>query len=169
MRGKDELVGEPGHMAPVVERSGRQHHHNKLVLSLDMSETSSSNDLKKILKLMHKREHEHVVEMEELRATSVGTMRFQGSLQGMTIQILLHNGSSDNFLQPRIAHCLKLPVEDMSSLQVMVRNGNVMSTKTVIKEVQVKVQGHTLKLPVYLLPVSGVDLILGVAWYWTKN
>ncbi|WVZ26157.1 hypothetical protein V8G54_004701 [Vigna mungo] len=100
-------------------------------------------------------------------AAGVGTMRFQGSLNGMTIQILLDSGSSDNFLQPRIAHCLKLPVEEMSSLHVLVGNGNAMSTEGVIKEIQVKVQGHTLTLPVYLLPVSGADLILGAAWLAT--
>ncbi|WVZ00992.1 hypothetical protein V8G54_027061 [Vigna mungo] len=83
------------------------------------------------------------------------------------IEILLDSGSSDHFLQPRIAHCLKLPVEDMSSLQVMVGNGHAMSIEGVIKEVQVKVQGHTLKLPVYLLPISGADLILGAAWLAT--
>ncbi|XP_017406476.1 uncharacterized protein LOC108319747 [Vigna angularis] len=111
---------------------------------------------------------EHHLSLNALKGvTGVGTMRFQGSLQGLTIQILLDSGSSDNFLQPRIAHCLKLPVEDMFSLQVLVGNGNAMSTEGVIKEIQVKVQGHTLKLPVYLLPVFGADLILGAAWLAT--
>ncbi|BAT97484.1 hypothetical protein VIGAN_09094100 [Vigna angularis var. angularis] len=111
---------------------------------------------------------EHHLSLNALKgAAGVGTMRFTGSLQGMTIQILLDSGSSDNFLQPRIAHCLKLPVEAMSSLQVMVGNGNAMSIEGVIKEIQVKLQGHTLKLPVYLLIVSGANLNLGVAWLAT--
>ncbi|XP_014499673.1 uncharacterized protein LOC106760763 [Vigna radiata var. radiata] len=111
---------------------------------------------------------EHHLSLNALKgAAGVGTMRFQGSLNGMTIQILLDSGSSDNFLQPRIAHCLRLPVEEMSSLQVLVGNGNAMLTEGVIKEIQVKVQGHTLTLPVYLLPVSGADLILGAAWLAT--
>ena len=38
-------------------------------------------------------------------------MKFSGTISGMAVQILLDSGSSDNFLQPRIAKCLKLPIE----------------------------------------------------------
>jgi len=41
----------------------------------------------------------------------LGTMKFSGTISGMAVQILLDSGSSDNFLQPRIAKCLKLPIE----------------------------------------------------------
>jgi len=43
-------------------------------------------------------------------AQGVQTMRFVGTLNGMQIQILLDSGSSDNFLQLRIANYLKLPI-----------------------------------------------------------
>jgi len=46
----------------------------------------------------------------------LGTMKFQGSINGMHVQILLNSGSLDNFLESRIAHCLKLPVEPIPNL-----------------------------------------------------
>nr|KYP41284.1 Transposon Ty3-G Gag-Pol polyprotein [Cajanus cajan] len=53
-----------------------------------------------------------------------GTMRFKGVINGLTVQILLDSGSSDNFLQPRIAACLKLPIEPIQNFNVMVGNGS---------------------------------------------
>nr|KYP37665.1 Transposon Ty3-I Gag-Pol polyprotein [Cajanus cajan] len=94
-------------------------------------------------------------------------MRFQGSIQGVSIQILLDSGSYDNFLQPQLANYLKLPVEPISSFQVMVGNGNSLTVEGLIQELKVSVQGHTLTLPVYLLPVSGADLVLGASWLAT--
>nr|KYP39523.1 hypothetical protein KK1_039146 [Cajanus cajan] len=50
-------------------------------------------------------------------------MKFQGSINGLLVQVLLDSGSSDNFLQPRIAHSLKLPIEPIPQFQVLVGNG----------------------------------------------
>ena len=46
-------------------------------------------------------------------------------------------------------------------------NGNALTAEGLIQDLEVKIQGHTLKLPVYLLPVSGADLVLGAAWLAT--
>jgi len=48
-----------------------------------------------------------------------------------------------------------------------VGNGNTLIAEGLVREVSVQVQGHVLKLPVYLLPVSGADLVLGAAWLAT--
>jgi len=93
----------------------------------------------------------------------LGTMKFQGTINGMVIQILLDSGSSDNFLQPRIANYLKLPVEEAPSFQVLVGNGNSSEAEEMVKQLEVLVQGQLLKIHVYLLPISNADLVLGAA------
>lgn len=47
----------------------------------------------------------------------LGTMKFQGLINGVIVQILLllDCGSLDNFMQSRIAQCLKLHVEPIPS------------------------------------------------------
>ncbi|WVZ07870.1 hypothetical protein V8G54_021216 [Vigna mungo] len=100
-------------------------------------------------------------------SSGLGTMKFKGFINGMTVQVLLDSGSSTNFLQPRITHCLKLQVEPIPNFQVLVGNGNALVAEGVIKELQVKIQGHLLQLPVYLLPISGADLVLGAPWLAT--
>jgi len=72
-------------------------------------------------------------------------------------------GSSDNFLQPRIAKFLKLPIEKAPLFKFMVEIGNYM-TEGMIEEVNIQVQGAKFELPVFLLPISGADLILGANW-----
>lgn len=94
-------------------------------------------------------------------------MRFQGSIHGMPIQIYLDSGSSNNFLQPRLAHYLKLPIEPIQKFKVVVGNGSALMVEGAIKDLEVQIQGHSLLLPVFLLPVSRADLVLGAAWLST--
>lgn len=92
------------------------------------------------------------------------TMCFKGNIQGMEIQILLDRGSSYNFLQPRIAHCLKITVHSAGKFQVLVGNGSNLTSEGYILDLPISVQGHMLHVPVYLLSFTGVDLILGSPW-----
>jgi len=55
--------------------------------------------------------------------TMRGTIRFTGFIQGHKIQILIGRGSSDNFIQPRVAKFLHLPIYHTPRLQVLVGNG----------------------------------------------
>jgi len=97
----------------------------------------------------------------------VQTMRFVGILNGMQIQILLDSGSSDNFLQPKIANYLKLPITPAPNFLVLVRNGHSLVAEGKIQKLEVSIQGYTLHLPVYILPIFGADLVLGVSWLAT--
>ncbi|KAJ1398082.1 Aspartic peptidase domain superfamily [Sesbania bispinosa] len=91
----------------------------------------------------------------------LGTMQFQGFINGMMVHVLLDGGSSDNFLQPRLAHCLKLPIEPVPDTQVMVGSGHTLLAEGLVRDLEVKIQRHSVKLPVYLLPVAGDDMVLG--------
>jgi len=45
----------------------------------------------------------------------------------LPMTVLIDGGSSDNFLQPRVAKFLKLPVEPATQFRVMVGNGNYLT------------------------------------------
>lgn len=62
----------------------------------------------------------------------VGTIRFTGQIAGLTIQVLVDGGSSDNFLQPRLAHFLHLPIEPTHTFNVLVGNGQTMEPKGIV-------------------------------------
>nr|KYP33504.1 hypothetical protein KK1_045645 [Cajanus cajan] len=124
-------------------------------------------DIEHSTKLHLSQEH-HLSYYNALKgAFGLGTMKFQGSVNGIIVQVLLNSGSSDNFLQPRIAHCLKFPIEPIPNFQVLVGNGNALVAEGLVKDFEVRIQGHSLTLPVNLLPVTGADLVLGAAWLAT--
>ena len=57
----------------------------------------------------------------------VGTIRFMAYIDKLPMTVLIDGGSSDNFLQPRVAKFLKLPVEPATQFRVMVGNGNYLT------------------------------------------
>lgn len=110
----------------------------------------------------------HHLSFNALKGSShIGNLRFQGSIQGTPLQILLDSGSSDNFLQPRLAQFLRLPIEPTPNFRVLVGNGNSLTAEGYISNLVVQIQGNSLQLPVYLLPIAGADLVLGAAWLAT--
>ncbi|KAI5400232.1 hypothetical protein KIW84_065234 [Lathyrus oleraceus] len=69
--------------------------------------------------------------------------------------------------EPQIANCLQLHIQSTTQFQVMVGNGNSLSTIGYISNLPVMIQGNILHLLVYLLPVTDADLVLGAPWLKT--
>lgn len=113
-------------------------------------------------------QQEHHLSLNAMKGgCGIGTIRFSGRIGNTPIQILLDGGSSESFLQPRIAHFLKLPVAPKPSFRVLIGNGQTMQTEGWVEQLNISVQNQELRIPVYLLPLVGADLILGSAWLAT--
>ncbi|XP_019451764.1 PREDICTED: uncharacterized protein LOC109353858 [Lupinus angustifolius] len=83
------------------------------------------------------------------------------------IDLLVDGGSSDNFLQPRVAKFLKLQIEPAPRFKVMVGNVNYMNAEGLIQHIIVHAQGNSFHLHVFLLPIYGANLIIGTSWLKT--
>lgn len=81
--------------------------------------------------------------------------------------MLIDRGNSNNFLQPRVAKFLKLPIQPPTVFKVMVGNGNYMNAKGLIQNLTIQAQGNYFIFPAYLLPISEANLILGASWLKT--
>jgi len=78
---------------------------------------------------------------------------------------LIDGGSSDSFIQLRVAKFLNLTVQPASKFCVMVSNFETMEVEGYIPSLYVSIQGHNMHIPdVYLLHVAGGDLMLGTLW-----
>jgi len=62
---------------------------------------------------------------------------------------------------------LNLSIEPTPLLKVMVGNGSYMQAEGHIKSLIVNVQGQSFELVIYLLPISGANLIVGADWLST--
>ncbi|MCH87636.1 hypothetical protein A2U01_0008513 [Trifolium medium] len=113
-------------------------------------------------------EDTHHLSLNAMRGSNgVGTIRFTGQIGSIQVKILVDGGSSDNFIQPRIAQVLKLPIEPAPNLRVLVGNGQMLSAEGLIQQLPLHIQGQEVKVPVYLLQISGADVILGSTWLAT--
>nr|XP_027186266.1 uncharacterized protein LOC101496407 [Cicer arietinum] len=54
-----------------------------------------------------------------------------------------------------------------TNLRVLVGNGQVLNAEGKIQQLPVQIQGQEIKIPVYLLQISGADIILGSTWLAT--
>nr|KYP73406.1 hypothetical protein KK1_006031 [Cajanus cajan] len=139
-----------------------------MILQVEEEASQVENTISEPELIEHANEQDHHLSFNALKGNSgLGTIRFQGRIQGHAVSILLDSGSSDNFLQPRVAHFLNLPIQPAAQFHVMVGNGHSMTAEGLIPDLKIEVQGHELHCPVYLLPVAGADVILGAAWLAT--
>jgi len=76
---------------------------------------------------------------------------------------LIDGGSSDSFIQPRIAKFLNLPVEP--DFKVMVGNFEVMTVEGCIPSLEITMQDYKVHVPkVYVMHLAGCDLIIDTTW-----
>ncbi|XP_058752398.1 uncharacterized protein LOC131625563 [Vicia villosa] len=95
------------------------------------------------------------------------TLKFRGTIGGLPVMVLVDTGSTHNILQPRIAQHLNLPTTPIPHFSVMVGNGSHLQCEGICNNVKLVLQEHQFKLPFYLLPIEGADIVLGMAWLRT--
>jgi hypothetical protein len=95
------------------------------------------------------------------------TLRFVATIHGHPLTILVDSGSSHNIIQPQIATFLRLPIQPMSSFTVMVGNGDHLNCTGLCVDTPLVVDDHTFTVSLYVLPIQGADVVLGVHWLQT--
>ena len=112
---------------------------------------------------------EHHLSLNAMKGTpGSGTIRLKAFVHGMEVQVLIDEGSSDSFIQPRIAKFFKPPVQPAPGFRVMVENFDVMTVEGRLPSLEVSMQGHSIQVPeVYVLQVAGGDLVIGATWLKT--
>ena len=97
------------------------------------------------------------------------TICFKVLINGHEMQILVDSGSSNNFIQPRIATFLQLPVYSTTKFRVVVGNGDLLTWEGQGKHTPMNIQGHTLQISAYILPIATAELVLGTQWLATLD
>lgn len=86
---------------------------------------------------------------------------------GKPIQVLLVGGSSDSFIQPRLAYRLQLPIELAPSVKVMMGNIHYLYAEGVIYNLPLQISGHIIRFPAFVLPVTSSEVVIGASWLAT--
>jgi hypothetical protein len=90
------------------------------------------------------------------------TMRIVGILMYQQVIILI-----DNFLGTKIPATFGFQPIDQDSITVRVTNGQEMTSPEKCGEVGIKMQGDVFRTDLFILPLAGCDIILGIQWLRT--
>ncbi|CAM8969092.1 unnamed protein product [Rhodiola kirilowii] len=92
------------------------------------------------------------------------TLRLEATLAGRQVLVLVDGGSTHNFVQTRVAKNAGLMVEAAKHLSVTVGNGEELRCEGRCRDVELLLGGKVFRIDFYLLPIYGVDVVLGAQW-----
>lgn len=78
--------------------------------------------------------------------------------------LLVDNGSIHNFIQQQLVTQLGLPYRETTPLRVMVGNGQHLECNCLCEAVIIDIQTTKFTVDLYVLPISGANVVLGVQW-----
>ncbi|WVY97999.1 hypothetical protein V8G54_030150 [Vigna mungo] len=67
-------------------------------------------------------------------------------------------------LEDRVAKFLNLTAQPTNTLRVMVGNGTELERQSIRPAVNLMIRGHKFVVDLYVLPISGADVVLGIQW-----
>ncbi|XP_042510970.1 uncharacterized protein LOC122086287 [Macadamia integrifolia] len=95
---------------------------------------------------------------------SPSTIRLTGTCNKLHVHVLIDSGSTHNFVQEKVANMLSWPVFPSKPFKVFVGNGEYLSCTKKCVGMTLELQGHTFTMDLFVLPIQGVDIVLGIRW-----
>ncbi|KAF3789762.1 hypothetical protein EJ110_NYTH14149 [Nymphaea thermarum] len=94
-------------------------------------------------------------------------VRVFGRLNGHKVLTLLDSGATNNFLAVEAAARCKAVVQPSKTQTVIVGDGHHLKSVREGKDIEVVIKKKTFKIDLILVPLDGVDLKLGMPWFFT--
>jgi len=99
--------------------------------------------------------------------TTPQTMKVKGFFKKQILIILLDSESTHNFIDPRVAKATDSYIHPSNNFEVLVGNGGKIACKGTCRNVKLSMGQYILKSDMYVLPLGGCDIILGIQWLRT--
>ena len=95
------------------------------------------------------------------------TMKVGGLLKQQPITILIDTGSTNNFLNSKVAVHMNLPIENCSRFVVKVANGRILKCDHRCLQVKLLLQNQEIITDFFLHPLDDHEAILRIKWLMT--
>ncbi|KAH9738515.1 hypothetical protein KPL71_018818 [Citrus sinensis] len=92
------------------------------------------------------------------------SLRLIGAIASHTFQVLIDSGSTHNFIKPALAERLGLAIHPTTNFRVYIGNGDFLVCKQFCPQVNLTMQGTTFMVDLFILPIEGTDVVLGIQW-----
>ncbi|KAI3756929.1 hypothetical protein L6452_04461 [Arctium lappa] len=92
------------------------------------------------------------------------SLQLWGTISSTEVHVLIDNGSTHNFVQPSLIEQLKLPITPTKPFQVSIGSGATLLCDHVCAQVNLTLQGLTINVDLFVLPMQGAEVVLGIQW-----
>ncbi|VFQ78701.1 unnamed protein product [Cuscuta campestris] len=92
------------------------------------------------------------------------SLRMSGMLGAVVVDVLIDGGSTHNFVHTSLVARAQLPVSNIPPFRVYVGNDESLLCTRQCLNVSLLLQGFQFTVDVYVLPIHGPDMVLGVQW-----
>ena len=94
--------------------------------------------------------------------TTPQTLKIEGQIKKKMAIVLIHLGSTHNFIHCKVAKELNFFLYPTLQCQVMVENGGTINCSGKFHNIKLTMGEYVLNSPMLSIPVGGVDVVLGV-------
>ena len=95
------------------------------------------------------------------------TMKVGGLLKQQPITVLIDTGSTNNFLNSKVAVHMNLPIENCNRFVVKVTNGRILKCDHRCPQVKLLLQDQEIIADFFLLPLDDYEVIFRIKWLMT--
>ncbi|GKC89011.1 ty3-gypsy retrotransposon protein [Tanacetum coccineum] len=92
------------------------------------------------------------------------SLQLWGSIGSGKVHVLIDNGSTHNFVRPDIVEKMQLPVQATKAFKVYIGSGESLLCENLCTQVMLSMQGLAVEVDLYVLPMKGPDVVLGIQW-----
>jgi len=96
--------------------------------------------------------------------TTPQSLKIEGYIKKKTVIVLIDSSSTHNFIHCKIAKELNCFLYPAPKCQGKVANGGIINCFGKCHNIKVIMGGYVLNIPMFSIPIGGVDVILGVQW-----
>ncbi|GJW03015.1 ty3-gypsy retrotransposon protein [Tanacetum coccineum] len=165
-----------------ISLAKRQERINKgLCFNCDNQWTREHKCLGKFLLLMTKEEDDMGVATRDGREDAVESrdisilnslighgsprsLQLWGKISKGDVHVLIDNGSTHNFIRPDVVEKICLPIKSTKAFKVYIGSGESLLCESVCSSVTLHMQGVVMEVDLYVLPMQGPDVVLGIQW-----
>ncbi|GJX85901.1 retrotransposon-related protein [Tanacetum coccineum] len=92
------------------------------------------------------------------------SLQLWGTIGTGDVHVLIDNGSTHNFVRPDVVEKMCLPVQPTKAFKVYIGSGETLLCENVCSHVSLLMQGVAVDVDLYVLPMQGPDVVLGIQW-----
>ncbi|RWV98550.1 hypothetical protein GW17_00038591 [Ensete ventricosum] len=94
-------------------------------------------------------------------------MKIGGLLKYQHVTILIDTGSTNNFMNSKVAARLALQIKDCNRFDVKVADGRILKYNKKCSRVRLVLEGQEIVADFFLLPLDNYEVLLGIEWLST--